>query len=63
MSLPNFLYTPEFVRDSIDGLRNPEPEKDEIQVDLEPRLGAVLRAKRRLQVNVAMWNGNNMSMP
>ncbi|CAD5222399.1 unnamed protein product [Bursaphelenchus xylophilus] len=63
MSMPNFLYAPDYVRDSIDGLEKPDPDRDEIEVDLEPRLGAVLKARRKLQINVAMWNGRNLSMP
>ncbi|CAD5217815.1 unnamed protein product [Bursaphelenchus okinawaensis] len=63
ISMPNFLYAPDFVLESVEGLEKPDPDRDQIQVDLEPRLGAVLRAQRRMQVNIAMWNGKNMSMP
>lgn len=58
--MPNFLYTPKYVQDSIEGLEKPDPERDEIQVDLEPRLGAVITARRRFQINVEMWRGENL---
>jgi hypothetical protein len=58
--MPNFLYAPKYVQDSIEGMLKPDPERDEIQVDLEPRLGAVIKANRRFQVNVAMWKGENL---
>ncbi|KAI6201799.1 Lysosome membrane protein 2 [Aphelenchoides besseyi] len=60
VSLPNFLYAPDYVHDAIEGLPEVDPERDEIQVDLEPRLGAVITAKRRFQINVAMWKGDNL---
>lgn len=43
----------------------PKPDlyRDQIEVDLEPRLGAILQARRRFQINVAMWKGVNLSMP
>lgn len=63
MSMPNFLFAPQFVRDSVEGLGRPDADRDEIQVDLEPRLGAVLRARRSLQINIAVWNGKNLSVP
>jgi hypothetical protein len=58
--MTNFLYAPDYVKNSIEGMRKPDPELDEIQVDLEPRLGAVITAKRRFQINVAMWKGENL---
>lgn len=62
ISMPNFLFTPKYVQDSIEGMPKPDPERDEIQVDLEPRLGAVITAKRRFQINVAMWKGENLAI-
>lgn len=63
ISMPNFLYAPIFVRESIGGLEEPVSEEDQIQLDLEPRLGAVIQAKRRFQINIAMWKGANISLP
>ncbi|VDO13078.1 unnamed protein product, partial [Haemonchus placei] len=57
ISLPNFNFAPEEVRQSVKGLNSTDPERDIILVDIEPRLGAVLRAHRRFQVNIEMWKG------
>jgi hypothetical protein len=62
VSLPNFLYAPKYVHDSIEGMPEPNQDQDEIQVDLEPRLGAVINASRRFQINVAMWKGENLTL-
>ncbi|KAE9554664.1 hypothetical protein FO519_002151 [Halicephalobus sp. NKZ332] len=62
-SLPNFLYAPKYVQDSVIGLEKPDPDRDEIQLDFEPRLGSLFRAARRSQVNVAMWKGDGVSIP
>ncbi|KAI6177366.1 Lysosome membrane protein 2 [Aphelenchoides bicaudatus] len=65
ISMPNFLYTPDYVQNSIEGMRKPNPDLDEIQVDLEPRLGAVIRAQRRFQINPCgrekTWRGLDLS--
>ncbi|CAI5444021.1 unnamed protein product [Caenorhabditis angaria] len=63
ISLPNFLYAPKFVADSIVGLKESNVESDSIIVDIEPRIGAVLFARRVSQVNVEMWKGKNLSFP
>uniref|UniRef100_A0AC34RR18 Uncharacterized protein n=1 Tax=Panagrolaimus sp. JU765 TaxID=591449 RepID=A0AC34RR18_9BILA len=62
-SLPNFFQSPKYVRDSIIGLDEPDAERDEVMLDLEPRLGSLFRAYRRSQINVAMWKGENISIP
>lgn len=62
-SLPNFLYAPKYVQDSVIGLEKPDPDRDEVQLDFEPRLGSLFRAIRRSQVNVAMWKGENLNIP
>lgn len=58
--MPNFLYAPDFVQNSVEGLRSPIRELDQIEVIFEPRLGVILEARRRFQINVAMWKGNNL---
>lgn len=63
ISMPNFLYAPDYVQKSIEGLEEPVEDEDQIQLDLEPRLGAVLQARRRFQINIAMWKGVNISLP
>ncbi|XGW16893.1 hypothetical protein V3C99_001936 [Haemonchus contortus] len=63
ISLPNFNFAPEEVRQSVKGLNSTDPERDIILVDIEPRLGAVLRAHRRFQVNIEMWKGKDLVFP
>uniref|UniRef100_A0A915EK68 Uncharacterized protein n=1 Tax=Ditylenchus dipsaci TaxID=166011 RepID=A0A915EK68_9BILA len=63
VSWPNFLFAPDFVRNSIKGIRDANQERDQIELDLEPRLGAILQARRRFQINISMWKGVNLTMP
>lgn len=63
ISLPNFNFAPDEVRQSIKGLNSTDAERDIILVDIEPRLGAVLRAHRRSQVNIEMWKGHDLVFP
>jgi hypothetical protein len=64
ISLPNFLYAPDYVQQSIDGIRRPpEQELDQIEVDIEPRLGTIVQAHRRFLINFSMWKGVNLTMP
>ncbi|ETN71150.1 CD36 family protein [Necator americanus] len=63
ISLPNFNYASDEVRQSVKGLNSTDPERDSIFVDIEPRLGAVLRAQRRSQVNIEMWKGLDLVFP
>ena len=52
ISMPNFAFAPDYVVNSIGGLPAPDLQQDLAQVDIEPRLGVVIEAKRRFQVNV-----------
>ncbi|CAJ0600540.1 unnamed protein product [Cylicocyclus nassatus] len=63
ISLPNFNFASDEVRRTVKGLNATDPERDIIFVDIEPRLGAVLRAHRRFQINVEMWKGLNITFP
>ncbi|KAJ1374891.1 hypothetical protein KIN20_037998 [Parelaphostrongylus tenuis] len=63
ISLPNFNFAPDEVRQSVKGLNSTDAERDIIFVDLEPRLGAVLRAQRSFQINVEMWKGRDLIFP
>lgn len=63
VSLPNFNFAPDEVRQSVKGLNTTDPERDIIFVDLEPRLGAVLRAQRSYQINIEMWKGRDLIFP
>uniref|UniRef100_A0A1I7UR68 Lysosome membrane protein 2 n=1 Tax=Caenorhabditis tropicalis TaxID=1561998 RepID=A0A1I7UR68_9PELO len=63
ISLPNFLYAPDEVRKSVKGLNETDDIRDSIVVDIEPRVGAVLYARRVSQVNIEMWKGKNLTFP
>ncbi|KAL3074193.1 hypothetical protein niasHS_015023 [Heterodera schachtii] len=62
ISQPNFLYAPEFVQKSIDGIRQPVQELDQIEIDIEPRLGTLLQAHRRFLISISMWHGVNITL-
>lgn len=51
ISWPNFLFSADFVQKSIRGMREPDVDRDQIEVDIEPRLGAIMQARRRFQIN------------
>ncbi|PAV80032.1 hypothetical protein WR25_23005 [Diploscapter pachys] len=63
ISMPNFLYADDEVKNSIIGLNKSDPITDSIYVDIEPRTGVVLYAQRRSQVNVELWSGVNLTFP
>ncbi|TKR68359.1 hypothetical protein L596_024350 [Steinernema carpocapsae] len=62
-SLPNFLYADQKVKDGVRGVNESDRERDQIVVDIEPRLGVILRANRTMQINVAMWKGKGIQFP
>ncbi|KAH7731575.1 CRE-SCAV-3 protein [Aphelenchoides avenae] len=51
ISWPNFLFSPDYVQESIRGMPKPDLYRDQIE------------ARRRFQINVAMWRGINLTMP
>ncbi|KHN88685.1 Lysosome membrane protein 2 [Toxocara canis] len=61
VSLPNFLFADNIVKDSVVGLNESSPEHDSIAVTLEPRTGVVLLVEKRYQINIAMWKGNEIT--
>jgi hypothetical protein len=63
VSSANFLYAPEYVRNSIHGMeRAPVQELDQIEIDVEPCIGAIIQANRRFMINIAMWEGQNLTI-
>ncbi|CAB3401786.1 unnamed protein product [Caenorhabditis bovis] len=63
ISLPNFLFAADEVASGVGGLNASDEAADSILVDIEPRLGVVLYARRVSQVNIEMWRGENLSFP
>jgi len=62
-SLPNFLFADQKVKDGVSGINASDLSRDQISVDIEPRLGVILRANRTSQINVAMWKGKGINFP
>uniref|UniRef100_A0A0N4ZVG3 CD36 family protein n=1 Tax=Parastrongyloides trichosuri TaxID=131310 RepID=A0A0N4ZVG3_PARTI len=60
-SMPNFFGADEYVQNSVEGMNVPNAETDQIFIDVEPRLGTLLRASRKLQINFAVRSGENIS--
>ncbi|CAD6196217.1 unnamed protein product [Caenorhabditis auriculariae] len=63
ISMPNFLFADDEVKKTVKGMNESDLERDGITVDIEPRLGTVLRACRRSQVNIEMWKGKDLTFP
>jgi hypothetical protein len=42
--------------------RAPVQELDQIEIDVEPRIGAIIQANRRFMINIAMWKGQNLTI-
>ncbi|CAJ0580307.1 unnamed protein product, partial [Mesorhabditis spiculigera] len=63
ISMPSFYGAPDEVKAHIRGLNASNPETDQIYVDIEPQLGAVLHAQRVFQVNIAMWKDPSLTFP
>ncbi|CAK5076789.1 unnamed protein product [Meloidogyne enterolobii] len=63
ISQPNFLYSPNYVQQSIEGIQFPPiQERDQIEIDVEPRLGTIIQAHRRFLISISMWKGANLSL-
>ncbi|KAL7078903.1 hypothetical protein ACQ4LE_002620 [Meloidogyne hapla] len=63
VSQPNFLYSPDYVQQSIEGIQFPAiQERDQIEIDVEPRLGTIIQAHRRFLISISMWKGANLSL-
>ncbi|XP_015598597.1 protein croquemort isoform X2 [Cephus cinctus] len=61
ISLPHFYLADESYRDSITGM-NPDKEKHEFSITLEPTTGVPLQIRAMLQINVLVQPDNAMSL-
>lgn len=61
VSTPHFYNGDDTLRDKVEGLEPSQAEHD-TYIDIEPMTGNVLRARRRLQVNLAMKRYEKMPM-
>lgn len=62
VSLPNFHYSDDIVKESIIGLNESTSDHDVIALEIEPQTGTVLKIERRSQINVAMWKGHDITI-
>ena len=53
MSLPHFMGVDEYYRDKVVGL-NPDPEKHDLYLDIDPLVGLPLKIRKRMQMNVPL---------
>ncbi|KIH53092.1 CD36 family protein [Ancylostoma duodenale] len=58
ISQPHFLNAPREVLYSVEGMRSPNEKDDATFVEIEPTSGVPVRAKRRVQINVGITNGD-----
>jgi lysosome membrane protein 2 len=62
ISQPHFLNSPPPIREALVGLKEPSESSDSTFVDIEPKSGVVVQAKRRSQINVGVLRGNLVSL-
>lgn len=54
LSFPHFYLADPALREAVEGISPPEKEKHELFIDIQPTMGAALRARARIQVNLAV---------
>ncbi|KAL6726321.1 hypothetical protein Aduo_008307 [Ancylostoma duodenale] len=63
ISQPHFLNAPREVLYSVEGMRSPNEKDDATFLEIEPTSGVPVRAKRRVQINVGITNGDLNILP
>ncbi|KAK6645191.1 hypothetical protein RUM43_001467 [Polyplax serrata] len=54
VSFPHFYMADPKLREAVDGMSEPDPEKHQLYIDIQPVMGVALRAKARIQINLAV---------
>ncbi|XKL65381.1 hypothetical protein PGB90_008801 [Kerria lacca] len=54
LSFPHFYFGDDKVRTAVEGISPPDPSKHEFYMDVQPEMGITLKAKARLQINLAV---------
>uniref|UniRef100_U5ET11 Scavenger receptor class B member 1 n=1 Tax=Corethrella appendiculata TaxID=1370023 RepID=U5ET11_9DIPT len=54
LSFPHFYLADQQYRLAVDGISPPEKEKHQLFIDVQPEMGTALRARARIQINLAV---------
>lgn len=54
LSFPHFYLANDDLRDAVEGISPPEKEKHQFFIDVQPDMGTTLRARARVQINLAV---------
>lgn len=54
LSFPHFYLADPALRDAVTGITPADPEKHQLYIDVQPNMGTALRARARIQINLAV---------
>ncbi|KAL0281385.1 UNVERIFIED_CONTAM: hypothetical protein PYX00_002386 [Menopon gallinae] len=54
ISFPHFYMADPKLREAVEGIDEPDPEKHQFYLDVQPDMGVALRARARVQINLAV---------
>uniref|UniRef100_A0A2M4BKE1 Scavenger receptor class B member 1 n=1 Tax=Anopheles marajoara TaxID=58244 RepID=A0A2M4BKE1_9DIPT len=54
LSFPHFYMADQSLRTAVEGISPPEKEKHQLFIDVQPDMGTALRARARIQINLAV---------
>lgn len=54
LSFPHFYLADQSLRTAVEGISPPEKEKHQLFIDVQPEMGTALRARARIQINLAV---------
>ncbi|XP_026317403.1 scavenger receptor class B member 1 isoform X2 [Hyposmocoma kahamanoa] len=54
LSFPHFYLADESLREAVEGISPPDPEKHRLFIDVQPEMGIAMRARARIQINLAV---------
>ncbi|XP_019871825.1 scavenger receptor class B member 1 isoform X2 [Aethina tumida] len=54
LSFPHFYLANDSYRTAVEGISPPDPEKHKFFIDIQPMMGTAMRAKARVQINLAV---------
>lgn len=54
LSFPHFYLADPMLREQVEGISPPEPEKHRLFIDVQPEMGIAMRARARIQINLAV---------
>uniref|UniRef100_A0A8D8S8B9 Scavenger receptor class B member 1 n=1 Tax=Cacopsylla melanoneura TaxID=428564 RepID=A0A8D8S8B9_9HEMI len=54
LSFPHFYLANESFLNAVEGISKPDPEKHALFIDVQPEMGVALRARARIQINLAV---------